>query len=809
MRHRPGFFSIVLTMLTVGIAATTAMFSIVYGVLLQPLPFDRPDDLVLVGERVPEIAGSERFAYIDTPSAFLAWRQHATAFTGLAATQPNSFTLVDGGEPHLLHGARVSANFFDVLGVRAQLGRLLVESDETDTSRPMVITDGVWHSAFNADPAVIGRQVGISDRQARIVGVLPSDFRMAGGELGPMSAGQPTEYFLALNLRGNLTSVFSNFNYTVLGRLRPGVTLAQALAQLNVIQADLARTAPEKLSLYAELTTVRDYAVATARQQLWLLMAGVGAVLLMICVNLGGLWTTRIADRRREWAIRAALGAAPRQLAWQTLRESITVSLVGGALGIACAAAALRALLAAAPAGLARLDEVRVDWRVIGFGVLLAFLAGVTTGVVPALRLGYSDPQSDLKASGAATTPDRASLRSRQMLIGLQAALSTSLLIAVGLLGLSFYRLVSLPTGFAAEHALATDVMLNTYQDAELDRILRQLPAAIGSLPGVTNVGFTSHLPLEGETWIDSAGVPGRVYSAAERPRVNVRFISPGYFAAAGIPLAAGRDLSESDRPAGWPPKSSADEAAMTEAVVISSTTARMLWPGTNLRDVVGRKMVFNDQTTPIVVGVTADARDGTLVAAPPSVVYAPYWETLPSSVSLVVRSAVPITALAAPLRLAVWQVAPNAPIPRLRPLTALKAAAVAPQQYQLTLLLLFAAIALLLSGIGVYALVAHSVAQRRKELAIRAAIGARRADLWRLVLNQALIPVACGAMVGMSIALAARQLLASLLFEVSPANPLVLAAVAAAVFVATLIASARPAFRASRTDPIVALRSE
>ena len=796
-------------MLAVGIAATTAMFSIVNGVLLQPLPFDRPDDLVMVGERVPEIAGSERFAYIDTPSSFLAWRQHATAFSGLAAIQSSSFTLVDGGEPHLLHGARVSANFFDVLGVRAQLGRLLVESDETDTSHPMVITDRVWHSAFHADSTVIGREVGVSDRKAHIVGVLPSDFRFAGSELGPMAAGRPTEFFLALNLRGNLTSVFSNFNYTVVGRLRHGVTISQALAQLNVIQADLARTAPENLSLYAELTTVRDYAVATARQQLWLLMGGVGAVLLMICVNLGGLWTTRIADRRREWAIRAALGATPRQLAWQTLREGITVSIVGGALGIACAAAALNALLAAAPAGLARLDEVHIDWRVIGFGVLLAFLAGVATGIVPALRLGYSDPQSDLKAGGAATTQDRASLHSRQMLIGLQAALSTSLLIAVGLLGLSFYRLVSLPTGFAAEHALATDVMLNTYPDAELDRILRQLPEAIGSLPGVTNVGFTSHLPLEGETWIDSAGVPGRVYSAAERPRVNVRFISPGYFAAAGIPLVAGRDLSESDRPARWPPKNSADEAAMTDAVVISSTTARTLWPGTDLRYVLGRKIVFNEQTTPIVVGVSADARDGSLIAAPPSVVYVPYWETLPSSVSLIVRSAVPISALAAPLRLAVWQVAPNAPIPRLQPLTALKSAAVAPQQYQLTLLLLFAAIALLLAGIGVYALVAHSVAQRRKELAIRAAIGARRADLWRLVLNQALIPVACGAIVGMSLALAARQLLASLLFEVSPANPLVLAAVAAAVLAATLIASARPAFLAGRTDPMVALRSE
>ena len=810
MRTRAGFFWIALIMLAVGIGATTAMFSIVYGVLLRPLPFHDPDALVLVGERVPEIGGSERFAYFDTPSAFLAWQQHATAFSGLAAIQSGSFTLVEGGQPHLLHGARVSPNFFDLVGVRAQLGRLLTATDDTDTSQPMVITDAVWRAAFDADPTVVGRLVGVAGRQAHIVGVLPSDFRLAGGELGPMIAGQPTEYFQALTLRGNLTSVFSNFNYTVLGRLRPGVTISQALAELNVIQADLARGAPEKLTLYAEVTPVRDYAVSTARQQLWLLMGGVAAVLLIICVNLGGLWTTRIADRRREWAIRAALGASPRQLAWQTLRESVVLAIVGGALGIVCAGVGLHALLAAAPAGLPRMDEVRIDWRVIGFGVLLAFVAGVTTGIVPALRLGYSNPQSDLKAGSLATTTNRAGLRSRQMLIGLQAALSTSLLIAVGLLGLSFYRLVSLPTGFAAEHALATEVILNAYQDDEQrDRILRQLPAALASLPGVSAVGFTSHLPLEGETWIDSAGVPGKTYSAADRPRVNVRFISPGYFVAAGIPLLAGRDLAESDRPAGWPPKSPAEEAAMTEAVVISSATARALWPGTDVRDLVGRKILFNQQTTPIVVGVAADARDGSLTTAPPSVVYSPYWETPPSSISLVVRSALPIATLATPIRTAIWQLAPVAPIPRLRPMTALKTAAVAPQQYQLTLLLLFAAVALLLAAVGVYALVGHTVAQRRKELAIRAAIGAQGGDLWRLVLQQALIPVACGAMAGILVALAARQLLATLLFDVSPANPLVLAAVAVAVLAAALAASARPAFKASRTDPIAALRAE
>lgn len=814
LRRGGSFAWIAIAMLALGVGATTAIFSVIDGVLLQPLPFHDPGQLVLVGERVPQVPAASAFAYFDTPSAFLAWRRQATDFTGLAAIQSSSFTLAGRGRPQLLYGAKVSSNFFDVLGVRAQLGRLFALPDETDTSRPMVITDALWRSAFDADPAVIGRRVGVAGTEARVIGVLPPDFRLAGRELGPMLAGRPTQYFLTLHFGphsgGDLTSVFSNFNYTVMGRLRPGVTRSHALAQLDVIQADLARSAPEKLSLYAQLTTVRDYAVATARRELWLLLAGVGAVLLIICVNLGGLWTSRLADRRRDWAIRIALGAAPGRLARELLRESFVLALAGGALGIGCAAVGLRALLAAAPAGLPRLDEVQMDWRVLAFGVALALLAGLTTGIVPALRLGRGNPQVSLKAGGSATTADHASLRSRQALIGLQAALCTMLLAAAGLLGLSFYRLATLPTGFTAQHALAADVVLNTYTDAQREAILRQLPAAAVAIPGVTAAGFTSHLPLEGETWIDSAAVPGKVYTAAEQPFVNVRFISPGYFVAVGIPLLAGRDLAERDRPAGWPPKNEAAEAAMSEAVVISRAAARLLWPGVNPRDLVGQKIAFNDgQVTPTIVGVTADARDGSLTVAPPSVVYQPYWNTPPYVVSLVVRSTLPASALAAPLRAAIWRLAPDAPIPTLRPLSALRAEAVAPQRYQLMLLLLFAGIALLLAAMGVYALVAHSVAQRRKELAIRIAIGARDRDLWRLVLSQALVPVSGGVATGLLAALAARRLLASLLFEVSPANPAVLAAVAAAVLVAAAAACLRPAFSATRTDPLAALRAE
>jgi putative ABC transport system permease protein len=811
--RRGAFPWIVIVMLALGVGATTAMFSIVNGVLLQPLNLEDPGQLVLVGERVPQIAGSEKFAFFDTPSAFFAWQREAKDFVGLSAMQSNSFTLTGNGRPRLLHGARVSSNFFDVVRVRAQLGRLFVPADETDTTHPMVITDAVWRSAFNADPGVIGRSVGASDRQATIIGVLPPGFQLGDRELGPMMAGAPTEYFVPLhfdpNSGGDLTAVFSNFNYTVIGRLKPGVTLSHALAQLDVIQADLARRAPEKLSLYAQLSTVRDYAVAEASQVLWLLLAGVGAVLLIVCVNLGGLWTTRLADRRREWAIRSALGAAPGQLVRQILGESVALALIGGVLGIICAAVSLQTLVALAPADIPRLGEVHMDWRVLVFGLLLAIVAGLLTGVVPALRLSHADPQSSLKAGATSVTADRASMRSRKMLIGVQAALSTLLLAASGLLGLSFYNLVTRATGFAADRALAADVVINTYSaNADRDRILSQLPAAVMHIPGVTAAGFTSHLPLQGETWIDGAGVPGRTYTAAEEPRVNVRFVSPDYFTAIGIPLLAGRALTEHDRPAGWPPKTEEEAKTIRGMVVISRAAAHMLWPNDNPRDVVGRNLLVNDRPHTIV-GVTADALDGALTAAAPSVVYEPYWEYPPYSLSLVVRSSLPAASLAGPLRDAIWKLAPDAPIPELRSLAAFKATVVAPQRYQLTLLLLFAGLALLLAAMGVYALVAHDVAGRRKELALRIAIGARGGHLWMLILRQALAPVAWGVLAGIVAALATGRVLESLLFEISPANPMVLATVAFVVLCAAAAACLLPARRATHTDPTSALRAE
>ncbi|MGN6593941.1 MAG: ADOP family duplicated permease [Terriglobales bacterium] len=801
-RQGGSFAWVMVGLMALGIGATTAMFSVINGVLWQPLAVPHPEQLVLLGESIPEEpAASAKFAYFDNPIAYLTWQREATSFTGMAALQSSTFTLTGAGRPLQLHGAKVWPNFFDVLTVHAALGRTLTAADANDPTRPMVITDSLWRSAFGANPNVIGQHVGPSDSGARIVGVLPASFDLGGRSLGPMTTGYPTQYFVPLQFgRDENTGVrdaFTDFNYHVVARLKPGVTVAMAKAQLDGVQANLARAANEKLTLASIVTPLLDYTVADASQQLWLLMGGVLAVLLVVCVNLGGLWVTRIADRRRDWAIRAALGAAPGRLVRQVLGESLVLGFAGGVVGMGLAALGLQALLASAPAGIPRLDQVHLDARVLGFGLLLSLAAGLLTGLVPAWRLSRADPQEQLKASGAATTADRSSLRSRYVLIGLQAALSTVLLAAAGLLGLSFYKLVSQQAGVQYEHAMAAEVVLNAYKEDQRVQLMGQLPAAAAAIPGVRSAALTSLLPLQGETWIDSASVPGKTYPATGSPSVNVRFITPNYFATMDIPLLGGRDFT------------AADQQLKPMPVILSRAAVVALWPelAQHPEQAVGRPLNVNGQRVTFI-GLADDARTSFKTAAPP-LVYQGYWEWPSSQMSLVVRSTLPPAALAGAVRDAVWKLAPMAPIPRLRPLSAVRDAAVAPERYQLNMLLLFAALAGGRAALGVYALVSHNVARRSKELAIRISIGAGAAQVWQLVVRQALVPVAAGVLAGLAVAFAVGRLLATMLFEVSPTSPAVLAAVAAAVLLAALAACLWPAWRATRTDPLQALRAE
>jgi putative ABC transport system permease protein len=792
------FTMAVLLLIALGVGATTAMFSVVNGVLLRPLALPDPGQLMLIGERIPQVPETAGLAWFDSLAAFSAWQREANDFTGMSLIIASRLPVMGSSQPLLLHGVKSSTNFFNMLDVRAALGRTFEPGDETDTSTPIVISNSFWHSAFNADPTIIGRDIGMPGSHATVIGVLPEWFQLRGRELGPMFERSPAEFFRPLQLGPNAflhAEVFSDFEYHVIGRLKPGVTRMEALAQLDVIQANLARTAPEKLSLYADLIAMQDFAVEGTRQELWLLLGGAGAVFLIVCVNLGGFWISRLADRYREWGIRAALGGAPGELASQVLCEGLILGLIGGLLGVACAAGSLHTLLASAPASLPRLDEIHIDWRVLVFGLALSLLAGLLTSLVPALRLGRLDPQTALRYASSAASSGFESTRSRQALIALQAALSTLLLTAVGLLGLSFYKLVSEPTGFVAQHAVQAEVSLINYSDDQRLAILRQLPATALALPGVSQAGFTTQLPLTGERGLDRFAVPGKEYAEAGGPQMTVSAISPGYFSALGVPLLAGRDLIESDR--------------SQNAIVISAAAVRALWPEeVDVRAAVGRVIADSD-TRFNIVGVAADARTRLTEPAPP-VGYTGYWfKGPPYSGSLIVRSSLPVDALVGPLRQAIGNLAPAAPISSLQPLGELEDNAVAPQRYQLTLLLLFAALALFLAALGVYALVAHSVARRSKELAIRVSLGANAAAIGSALMRQGLSPVIAGLGAGLITAVLTGPLLHSLLFHVNPTNPVVLGAAVATVGIAAVCACLGPAYRATRTDPLQALRAD
>jgi putative ABC transport system permease protein len=790
----------VLLLLALGVGATTAMFSVVNGVLLRPLALPDPGQLMLIGERIPQMPQTAGLEWFVNLAAFSAWQREASNFAGMSLLISSRLPVMGSSQPLLLHGVKASTNLFDVLDVRPAFGRTFQPGDERDTSVPVIISNALWRSAFNSDPGIIGRNIGMPGSHATVIGVLPEGFQIRGREFGPMFEGSPAEFFRPPDVgpRDFLRArVFSDFDYHVIGRLKPGVTRTEALAQLNVIQADLARNAPEKLSLYADLIPMQDFAVEGRRQGLWLLLGGAGAVLLIVCVNLGGLWISRLADRHREWGIRAALGAAPGELSRQVLCEGILLGLIGGLLGMACAAGSLRTLLAAAPANLPRLGEIHIDWRVLIFGLALSLAAGFITGLVPALRLARLDPQTALRYAIATASPGFESTRSRQALIALQAALSTLLLTAVGLLGLSLYNLVSQPIGFVARGAAQAEVSLINYSNDQRSAILRQLPEAVLALPGVSHAGFTTQLPLTGERerGMDRFTVPGKVYTGSGGPQMTRGAISPGYLGALGVPLLAGRDLRESD--------------SNQSAIVISAAAARALWPeDADPRAAVGR-VIANGDTRFNIVGVAADARTRLTEPAPP-VVYAGYWSARPAfSGSLVVRSSLPVNSLAGPLRQAIGKLAPAAPMSNLQALDQLKANAVAPQRYQLTLLLLFAGLALFLVALGVYALVAHSVAHRSKELAIRISLGASAGTIWGAAMRRALIPVIAGLGSGLATAVLAGPLLRSLLFHVSPTNPAVLVAAVATVGIAAVCACLGPAYRATRTDPLRALRAD
>ena len=793
LRDRVFALMIVLS-LAVGIGANTAIFSLVNGVLLQPPDFPHPERLVAITQWAPKILKSYPALPVNI-AIFEEWRKQMTTFESAGIAQANVFNLTGDGQPEQVRGALVSASIFSVLGVQPRLGRAFSkEEDQAGHEQVVILSDALWRRRFQADSGIVGRKILLDGKPCEVAGVLPASFHFPREEkAGPRTLGEGLEIYKPIGYEpGDLKIRMGDFNYWATARLRPGISPQRAQAEMNVVQAGISKQVPGDFDLHATITPLHERMVGDFRQGLILLMAAVGAVLLVLCVNLANLSLARAAGRARDAAIRTALGASRTRLLTQSLIESMLLALAGGVLGIAVAYWGLSALLAAAPVDLPRLQEVRVDSQVLLFALAISLLTGLIFGALPALRSLRTLPMETLKSAGRGNTEGRGGLRTRNILVSLEVGLSAALLVTAGLLIASFTRLMSVDKGFQVDRVLAVNVsLLSTRYPKPEDRntfFQRALDKA-AALPGVQKASLVSVLPLTGEIWIDIVGKENDTRTAIDLPSTNVRFISPAYFDTLRVKLAKGRDFEEQDRP--------------RKVAIVSASLAQRVWGSENP---IGRKLSHNGQLEEIV-GVTPDIRSTNLDKEPVNMLYVPYWQRPRLGAAILLRTATDPRGAANALRAAVWEIDSEVTVPEVRTLEEVLNRSVGQRRFQLLLVVLFAAAALALAAFGTYGVLSYAVTRRTGELGIRMALGAQRSDLLNMVLRQGMLPVFFGLAGGALAALGLGRYLESLLFQVSPRDPMAFAISAGVLLLASVAACLIPARRATKVSPLDALR--
>lgn len=801
LRKQPLFALVVSLMLGLGIGASTAIFSLVNSVLLRPLKYDRPEQLYVIHEIIPQWAKSYPVLDANLPD-FELWRKQARSFEDIAVAEGSSMVLTGIGEAEQVRCTRSSANFLHLLGARPALGRFFVPAEDNPGSgKSVVLTNLFWRNRFHADPAIIGRAITLDGIAYAVVGVLPASFRLPGGLNG---FSRETQFFTPLDgPKSYEQDLIGEFDFTAIGRLKAEVTPANAAAELNVIQAQILKDSHEKdIDLRAEIVPLQAQIVGPARLGLTLLLAAVGALLLMICLNVANLYVSRVPGRLRDAAIRKALGASSAGLVRSMLVESLLLVTFGGLLGVLLARFAL-AWLAELHLNVPRAGEAHLDLSTAAFVVLVCVASAALFGTLPAWLVSRADLREILASSGNTATAGSATARLRTTLVGLEVATCTVLLIVAGLLGRSLLHLLYLDPGFDVEHVLAADVTLPpvAYKEASLrEAFYREVLDQARRLPGVQSVGWVSMLPLEGVGSVSGVNLPGRSLPPEQAPIVNYRVVSPDYFTSVGIPILSGWAFTARDRG--------------RRHVIVSHALARRLWPNKNP---VGEQCIamwgsLQDQPSE-VIGVAGDVRNS-LDQPPLNMVYvADSWaETqpgVPSSASFVLRTSGDPVALENAMRAVVHQQAPDVPIVALRPMSQLVALNVENRRLQAMLTGLFAFSALFLAALGIFAVLAYSVEQRRREFAIRLALGAQRSPLLRMTMREGLLPVFAGLAIGIAASFASGSMLRSLIVGVSALDPLTFCAVTVLICVVAAIACYIPARRAMSVDPLVALRWE
>ncbi|HEX3236410.1 MAG TPA: ABC transporter permease [Gemmatimonadales bacterium] len=791
----PGFTLVTLLTLALGIGANTAIFSVVDAVLLRALPYRNPGELVVVRETYGE--GEE--GSVSGPN-FLDWKSRNHSFAGVTAWRGTNPALVGAGEPEELSGAVVDADYFKVLGVTPILGRGFAPGEDRGQGSVVVLDETLWRSRFGADPGIVGRTISLSGQPYSVIGVVPPSRAYPGS----------IQVWLPLGYGQGRSAMRDSHSYDVVARLKPGVTPAQAQKDLAALARRLEKEFPESnTGRGVHVVPLNEASVGAVRTALLLLTGAVALVLLIACANVANLFLARAGTRQRELAVRLALGASRWRLTRQVLVEAVTLSLAGGLLGLLLASWAIDLLLALQPRGIPRLKEVGIDGPVLGFTLLVSLGVGVAFGLFPALSMSKQDPAESFRGEGRGTSTGRHRTRFRSALVVAQVSLALVLLVGASLLIVSVRQLGDVVLGFQPRGAMTFQLNIPAakYADANAQRTyIDRLAERLRAIPGVRETGAVFFLPLGNGFTSGDISVEGRPAAAPGREQyAGYRIVAGNFLNALGVTLRRGRLLTPEDR------------AGAPLVTVVNEALARKLFPG---QDPIGQRLTFGTPDSAEwrqIVGVIADVRQNGLTTNPGPELYVPVWQLTPDfwiifstiPISFVVRSDVAAETLGPAIKTAVRDVNPDQPISQLREAGELLQDATARQRFNMSLLTLFGLLAMILAAVGVYGVMAYGVSQRTRELGIRLALGARSSSVQALVLRDGLVMTLSGLGLGVLGALGLSRLLTTLLYGVSPSDPRVLGAAVLVLAVVSTIACLVPAIRATRVNPIDALRAE
>jgi predicted permease len=807
----PLFTVITLVTLAAGVGANTVIFSVLEGVLLKPLPYPHPEQLIGVWHTAPGIGMTDLNM---SPSVYMIDREQNTTFQDIGAYDADSLSVTGAGEPEQVRGLDVTDGTLPLLGVKPALGRLFTREDDSPGSPDTVLLSyGYWHQKFGGASSVIGRSITVDGKSREIIGVLPQGFHFLDFE--------DTSLVLPFQWDRNKMKL-GNFSYEALARLKPGVTMAQASADVARMLPIVNRTFPapdgfsvklfEQARIAPNLRPLKQDVVGDVGKVLWVLMGSIAMVLLIACANVANLLLVRVEGRRQELAIRAALGAGWGRIAAELLFESVILGLLGSVLGLALAYGALRVLLAMAPTGLPRIHEIGIDAPVLLFTLAIALFSSLLFGAIPVFKYAGAHLNTGLREGGRALSQSGQQHRARNVLVVVQVALALVLLIGSGLMIRTFRALMHTPPGFVGPDAVQTFrfyIPDTEIPDSQAERVIRaeqEILNKLAAIPGVSSVSFSSAIPMDGYNSNDPVFAEDRAYAEGELPPIRrFKFVSPGFLATIGAPLVAGRDIT-------WQ-----DTYQRIPVALISENLAKEYWH--DARNALGKRIrVGSTDDWREIVGVVANIYDNGVDSPAPTSVYWPVImshfegqkENLRRGTAFVIRSPrAGSEAFLNELRQTVWSVDPNVPLANVHTLGYFYTRSMARTSFTLVMLGAAGGMALLLGIVGIYGVIAYSVSQRTREIGIRMALGAQRQTLTGMFVRQGLVLTGIGVVCGLVAAYASMRLMSSLLFKVSAVDPITYGAMTIGVLAVAYLACYLPSRRAATVDPVEALRAE